>query len=190
MAQNKTAPGWGKAVGILMIVFGALGVFIQIYKIMIPQILRMQNQMMNSFSQLETYEQPNPFRTSGLALNEIMGLSELQANVLLYSGLLGFIACAVYIVGGAKLLSPKPANYNFAKYSLIGFLLLNAITTGLLTTSGPSIMVMGLLVYVILGLVIDVVLLIVLLSNNKTQYGIGHSDSDEVDTVYRQEEVL
>lgn len=173
-----------------MIVFGGLGVFIQIYKIMIPQLFKMQGQMVNSLSQLDTYDQSNPFRNNANVFNQIMGISDTQANVLFIAGLLGLAACAFYIIGGAKLLKAVPANYHFAKYSLIGFLVLNIITTTLLTTSGPSFIIMGVLVYVILGIVTDLVLLIILLASDKTKYGIGARESDEIDTVYRPEDVV
>ncbi|MBK9190295.1 MAG: hypothetical protein IPM77_01715 [Crocinitomicaceae bacterium] len=121
MAQSKTAPGWGKAVGILMIIFGALGVFIQIYKLIIPRMIAIQGNMMN---RMNTYDSVygNEFSEVSNMYGEMFGISESQATFLTISGVLGFISCVFYIIGGAKLLTPKPANLNFAKYALFGFL--------------------------------------------------------------------
>lgn len=190
MSQGKTAPGWGKAVGILMIVFGGLGVFIQIYKIMMPQILRMQKNMMHSFSTIEMDNQPNPFRHSQNIFSDMMGISDLQANTLIISGVIGLIGCIFYIIGGAKLLRATPANFKFAKTVLIGFLSLNVLTVILLISEGSSLMMLAILVYIIMGLVVDLVLTIIVSTSNKTAYGIGVAESDAVDSYTRDNEII
>ncbi|MBK7130060.1 MAG: hypothetical protein IPH66_11950 [Crocinitomicaceae bacterium] len=186
--MQKQAPGWGKAIGILMIIFGSFGVFIQIYKIIIPSMLKLQNRMMHSFSSMDMNGEPNPFRESQEVFDELLYMSDTQANVMMVSGILGFILCVFYIVGGVKLLKPKPAHYKFALYSLFAFLGLNALTCILLFASGPSIVIIGILVYVIMGLVMDLVYTIILATSDKTKYGIGVPES--ADTVYTPDDVL
>ena len=179
MSQNRVTPGWGKAIGILMIVFGGLGVFYQFYKIMIPQMLAMSNRMTGIMAEMEVPDQPNPFRNSQELFGEMMQITPMQSQVMVWSGILGIILCAVYIVAGAKLLKATPFNYKFARAALISFLFLNLFTVILLFTDDVSLMLLGMLFYIIFGLLIDLVLAIILMASNKKKYGIG-VDPNEV----------
>lgn len=191
MAQSKSAPGWGKAVGILMIIFGALGVFIQIYKLIIPRMIEMQGNMMDRMSSYDSVY-GNPYSEVSNVYGEMFGISESQATFLTISGILGFIGCVFYIIGGAKLLTPKPANLNFAKYSLFAFFGLNLLTLIILMSSGNSVLLMVILIYVGMGFTIDLVLGIILLSSDKSAYEPGGSlsSSGTIDTVYTRDEVV
>lgn len=193
MAQTKSAPGWGKAVGILMIIFGALGVFVQIYKLIIPRMIALQGNMMNRMDQLNSYNNSyNEFSAVNDVYGEMFGITEAQSTFLTISGILGFIGCVFYIVGGAKLLTPKPSNLNFAKYALFGFFGLNLLTLIILMSSGNSVLLMVILIYVGMGFTIDLVLGIILLSSDKSAYEPGGSISNNgtIDTVYTRDEVV
>lgn len=185
MTVNRTTPGWGKAIGILMIVFGSLGFFIQIYKMMLPQLVKTAT-FLEAMDQAQT---TNPFQ-SQVMYREMMNMGDQEAAILFYAGLIGLLGIVVYIIGGAKLLKATPANFNFARFTLFGFIVLNTLTTALLIKAGPSFLSMGAMVYIILGIITDLVLLIVLVSNDKTRYGIGVSESAIVDTVYKADDVL
>ena len=185
MSEQKKVPGWGKTIGILMIVFGGLGVFIQIYKMMIPQIIRMQQKMMDDMPQLTLGDDDRVFMQTTSMVKEMMKISDTHATVLLYSGILGLVGCALYITGGIKLLKIGAGNYNFAKFTLIGFLCLNCATTGLLASGNPTMLVLGMLFYIVFGLIIDLVLMIILMANDKRKYTNGPIETEEIDTVYR-----
>jgi len=183
MTYNRVTPTWGKAIGILMIIFGSLGIFIQFYKIMVPQIMKISGGMMNAMSQLPQQEgQPNIKATTAI-FNELSGMSNLQANTLIFGGVIGLIACALYITAGAKLLKANPSNYNWGKNMLITFLIINVVTAILLLIDGFSIFVMVIMIYIVLGFIIDLVLCIILLSSDKTKYGIGVEPNQQVYTV-------
>lgn len=185
MTQTRPVPAWGKTVGILMIIFGSLGAFFQIYKIIIPQLLRIQREVMDSMAQVEFDNQPNPFKMSQGIFDKYMHLTEAESNTLVICGIAGLIACVFYIIGGAKLLKATPANYQFGRAAAVGFLSLNIITVIALLSSGTSLLMVGILVYVILGLLIDLTLSIILLAADKSKYGIGISSDQDLQNYTR-----
>lgn len=184
--MKKQPPAWGKTIGILMIIFGSLGAFAQFYKIIFPNMIRMQQRMMNEFSQAPMYAEGSSFQRSTRLFDEMTGMSQTQEYALYMFGFLGLVGCVLYIIGGVKLLNARPQNYNFAKYSLIGFLILNVSFLTIILSSGPSFFIIAIMFYPIFGLVIDVVLTIILLASDKSKYGIGvpHQTADVVDARY------
>ena len=190
MTQKRITPGWGKAVGIIMIVLGGLGVFYQFYKILAPKILETQSKVMDTMSHLPSNDGFSGNRAVSSMFNEFLQMSSFQTNVFVFSGIIGFLLCAFYIVAGAKLLVAKPINYKLAQYALISFLVLNLGTIFLLFRDAMSLFVIGLMVYIIIGFVFDLVLLIILLASDKRRYGIGGEALSEINTLYNQDEVL
>lgn len=168
LISMRKAPTWGKTVGIIMIVLGGLGVFIQIYKMILKTFANIQNDVFSNLQHLPDANEP------GLRVfDQMFGMTSSQGNIMMIMGLLGLVGCVIYIVGGAKLLKASPQNYNFAKYSLLGFLIYNLICIIWMGMNTHSLMIMGLMVYVVIGFVFDIVLIIILLSNDKSAYGIG-----------------
>jgi len=164
----RKAPTWGKTVGIIMIVLGGLGVFIQIYKIILRTFANIQGEVFNNLEHLPNSNNP------GLRMfDQMFGMTQTQGNIMMILGLLGLIGCVIYIIGGVKLLKAEPKNYDFAKYALIGFLVYNLVNVIWMGMNTHSIMIMGMMVYVVIGFVFDIVLTIILLSNDKSAYGIG-----------------
>ncbi|NOQ76025.1 MAG: hypothetical protein GQ574_28725 [Crocinitomix sp.] len=176
--MKKSAPGWGKAIGIIMICLGGLGIFYQIYKFIIPVFFGSFPRRMSGMSQFN-----NPF-------NDMLGMSETQANMLILYGVLGLALSIFYILGGVKLLTVAPANYNFARYALISFIILNAAGCIYFFSSHTGIIIKGIMIYAIVGLVFDITLLIILMSSNKAEYGIGVDESMQVYSVDEQSEEI
>lgn len=170
--MTKAAPGWGKAVGIIAICLGGLGVFYQMYKIIMPSFFRRIPETLNTLSQLD----PNRTVEEEIAINQfqtIMGFTDGQATALMTFGVVGLVLTAFYIVGGAKLLKAKPSNYHFAKYALITFVVYNAILCLYIYTGNGSLILSAIGIYSLVGLVFDVTLMIIVLASDKADYGIG-----------------
>lgn len=173
--MQKKAPGWGKAIGIIMICLGGLGVFIHIYKMVIPSLFGNFPRVMNDLSRLE---QSNPAGDLVFTeFNNMMGMSSTQGTMLVTFGLLCLVLTIFYIIGGAKLLIAKPSNYRFAMYALAAFIVLNAVGCAYFFLGHTSFIVKGILIYSIVGLVFDIALLIILNASNKADYGIGVDES-------------
>lgn len=168
----RKVPGWGKIIGIIMIVLGALGVFLQFYKISLPTFANLQGEILNDLDGLS-----GPKKVGIKIFDSMFGMSQTQGNVMITLGIFGLIACTLYIISGTKLLKAEPKNYNFAKFTLIGFLIFNLINVVWMGMNNNSVMIMGIMVYVLVGLVFDIVITIILLSNDKSAYGIGEPQS-------------
>jgi hypothetical protein len=167
--MKTKVPGWGKAIGIIMICLGGLGLFYQIYKMIIPSIFRFQREMMENVSNLEV--EPNMGQEQVfIKFEEMMHLSAYQESLLLLFGIIGTILCALYLVAGIKLLTVKPINLQLAKGALFIFILFNLVSSLLLILDGFSLVLIGILVYSFIGLLFDVVLIIILFMSDKSAY--------------------
>jgi hypothetical protein len=179
----KKAPGWGKALGIIMICLGGLGIFYQIYKIIIPWIFGIFSRPLNDMARLSNDRAFDE-------LNYMMGMSESQANVMIAFGIFGLVLTIFYIMGGVKLLSVAPGNYEFTKYALSAFIMLNAAAIVYFLMSHASFTIRLLMIYAIVGLVFDITLIIILLSSNKSDYGVGVDESMQAYTVDTTDEEI
>ncbi len=185
--MRKTAPGWGKAIGIIMICLGGLGIFYQIYKLIMPMFFNSFPIAMNNLSHLDN----NPY--NDVVINEfsnLFGFTQLQVTMLVVFGILGLVLTIFYIMGGVKLLSVAPANYNFAKFALIAFVVLNALACVFFFTTRGGMFMTAIMMYSLIGLVFDITLLIILLSSNKADYGIGSDEQMQVYSVDRENEEI
>lgn len=180
-------PGWGKAIGIIMIVLGSLGVFYQGYRIMIPKIMEMQYRMFSDITEVmdeaDTIDPDNPTRIKPQKVfdsfqDEIL-LSQNTITWLPILGGIGVLFCIFYIVGGAMLLKARPISYKMAVSALIAMLALNIFACLVLIPNDSSLMLFGLLVYSCIGIAMDIALLIILLLSNKAAYGIGRMEEPQ-----------
>ena len=186
--MQKKAPGWGKALGIIMICLGGLGVFAHIYKLLIPSLFGNMPRIINDLSQIESNNPVNDRVFS--EFNYMLGMTETQSTMLMVFGLLCLGLTVFYIIGGTKLLTASPANYRFAMYALVAFIILNAAGLAYFYLGSSGFIVKMVLIYSIIGLVFDITLLIILNMSNKADYGISvdetvqdfsnNSDNEEI----------
>ncbi len=168
----RSTPSWGKALGIIMICLGGLGILMQIYKIMFPMMFKLMRSM----------PIPAPPTNHGQAPEKILDMMLGARNSfdwLILIGVIGIFMVTIYIIGGVKLLTAKPINYHFAKWTLIAMLVYNAISLFLFWTALTGIFIRMLSIYIIVGIVFDLAILIILLSSNKAAYGIGTHEAIE-----------
>lgn len=176
--MNKRAPVWGKAIGIIMICLGGLGVFYQAYKIIVPSLFRNMFGIINNDAIYNHSD--NVSRQAVNQLTEMMFMTEGQATAMKVIGFLGVLLTIFYIIGGAKLLVPKPANYKFARLVLGIFIFYNLVSIILVYTSNMGYFFNMIMIYAIVGLAFDVALFVILLKSNQADYGIGEYVNDTV----------
>ncbi|MEX1002780.1 MAG: hypothetical protein WDZ35_11750 [Crocinitomicaceae bacterium] len=180
-------PTWGKAIGIIIICLGALGFFYNIYKLIIPTFLNFQSEFMGEMSNLEHNElQRAPFDT----FQEMISITPWQSQVIVGSGILGIILCGFYLAGGIKLQKANYKNFIFAKNALIAFIILNALTLILVFFDNFNFIVFGLMVYLLIGLIFDIVLLIIMLSSDRSIYERKASDLDSYTVNRDSDEII
>ncbi|MCC7453233.1 MAG: hypothetical protein IT222_03625 [Crocinitomix sp.] len=166
----KKAPVWGKVLGIIMICLGGLGVINQVYKLMVPMMM----DMMRDFPVHPANGNPMAAQTG---LDVMFGNSN-SATMLMILGFSGLAMMALYIVAGAKLLTRKMANYNFAKNVLLIMLVYNALTLIYMWSGAGGMFVKMLAIYGTIGFVFDLTILIILISNDKQEYEAATSSNN------------
>ena len=181
--MKKNAPGWGKAIGIIMICLGGLGTFYQIYKIIFPSMI---NNMTSS--PLFQIAENDMNRQAFNQFSHAFGLDQNGMNLMILFGVLGTILLIFYIIAGAKLLTVNPKNYYMARNALLVFVFFNAVGCILFFTISVGFFLKMILIYSIVGLVFDIALLAILLSSNKAAYGIGVEEGMESYTLDSQDE--
>ncbi len=197
------APGWGKTIGILMIILGSLGVFYQMYRIAFPKILNFQNKMMHTitdmqkdaFNQIDendtilNKEELNQFITEPLQQFDhfretIFGLDDQTTNYLTWFSLIMIVLCIVYIIAGTKIMKPSIQNYNMAVYTLVASIVINLISYVLIFTGQNSFMIMAIMFYSFIGVVADVVFLIIAITSDKSAYGFDSKTPSAIDSEF------
>jgi len=164
------APSWGKAMGIVMICLGALSIIMQFYKISLRGFARIQSNVMDGFGDIPIGDKPNPF---GSIMKNMFYMSETQGNIIMIIGFLGVGLAIFYLIGGVKLLQAKKKNYIMARNSVIVFLAYNLISVVWLSMNSESFYLSAMLTYTGIGVAFDITVLIILLSSDKSAYGIG-----------------
>lgn len=164
----SNAPSWARGVGIVQISLGAFGIFFQIYKLVIPAFSKFQNiatHAMNENMDLETK------RVLGIVSKEF-GLTNAQANIMITLGFIGILLCVFYIIGGVKMLKLHPKNLRFGQLTLLLFIIYNMASVVYFTLNINNILVMGLSIYMIGAIIIDIALLIIIIASDKSDYGL------------------
>ena len=190
--QSKKVPGWGKTIGILMIIMSSLGVFYQMYRLIIPRLLNFQSNMMNTFMdtsrqvksniefndstmrEVEFDEMIAPVSHGFEELNDtIFHVSETSTNYMYWFSLLMLVVCVFYIIAGTKLMKPALKNYQFAITILIISIAVNILSYILIFSNANSLILYGVMFYSFIGTVADIVFLIIIKTSDRSAYGIG-----------------
>jgi hypothetical protein len=168
----NNVPTWAKAIGIIMICLAALGIIGAISKITFPSTIQMQNQIMSGMDEIGSHSN-DPFGSSmASTMRRMFVITPFQAYTVMVSGIVSLLGCGFYLFAGIRMMKLDPKNLQLAKYAFIGFIILNALTIVLVLTDGYSMMVLGAIMYPLIGLVFDVTLLIVMANSDKSAYGL------------------
>ena len=200
---KRNAPGWGKTIGIMMIILGSLGVFYQFYKLVIPKILGFQQSLINTIG--DEVQQNQTFQDSVMTHTELREsfdqskeifntlndtVFRIDPEVITYltiSSIIMLIICVIYIIAGTKLLSPSTKNYQFTLYTLIISIIISLISFIFIFSGNNSAMIFGIMFYAFIGVVADVVFLIIMQSSDKSAYGIGEPKTISTDNINNED---
>lgn len=183
-------PAWGYVIGILMILVGGCSTLSNIQTLAMPKMMEFQKDMMKSMSksfekssndfQSNTadslaieYNEPNPdevFNNMADVMDKMTYISEDTEKWMQRSAIAGIIIAFLYILAGAFLLARKHFSLKLA-YSILTLSLLFCILRLVwLPLSSMGFMAFNMGISNIFGIVVDLVILIVLISMNKTSY--------------------
>ncbi len=195
-----TRPTWVTVVGVLGIIFGCLGILGGGQEMLLPKLMEMQQAMFSEISsQLEqeveeqgadgnssTSPDQRPIGQADAALafgmlKSMQGLWEFPdwfALWSVFSGTLKMLVSALYLLASIWLLQLRPVSIPLF-YWAAGSSIALGVLKGVVLVSAMSFMGAALMVGGIFGVVIDIVLLIVVVTGDKTAF-LGGSAGERV----------
>ena len=165
---TRSAPGWGRAIGIIMIILGGMGVFFNFYRLLMPSIFNFQRRLMHDMRDVN----PNPeARKVSKVLDEMLYFDNTMETLIYIFSTVGIVVCILYIIGGVKLLKPRPKNYNFARAILFAAIFVALLFYIFMFAHRFSFFIFAMMFYSFFGTICDITLLIILSASNKSAYG-------------------
>ena len=186
MENKKTPPRWGSVVGILGIIFGALGLMGGTYELMMPAMFEMQEKMMDSMKNIEKSEKkqraekppcPDDYNFSTNSdmsspfdiMKEMWKVPPWYMKWAYVNGSLALILGAAYILASIFLLIVRVgAPIMFISVAALS-MLRNAMAIGIGLSAG-SFMAYWSVSSAVAGLLIDLVLIIIVMVSDKSAY--------------------
>ncbi len=176
--QKSRTPTWVTIVGVLLIVFGALGILHGAQQMVMPQMVEMQKVLIGEMSEFvikqsreEGYQaspDEEPLDTENIygAFDELMNFPEWFKTWSPAIGAVSLLVAGFYLFAGVLMLMTKPIAIRLC-YAAISFSILWAIALSVIFSMSESTMLVAQLPGNVISIVIDIVLLIVVLSANK-----------------------
>lgn len=169
-------PRWATVVGIIGIIIGCMGIVGAGQSIMMPKMLDMQKafwtEMKTSMAQYDISEpeqMPSP---------EVMRMMESMWDIpgwfdafCLFAGLAAPVVCILYIFACIRLLQVSPTAIRLF-YTAAGIAIGFSALKILLVMAALSFMGMSMIVGSLLGIVINVILLVVVATKDKTAFAL------------------
>ncbi|WP_020405389.1 hypothetical protein [Hahella ganghwensis] len=177
--MNK--PTWVTVIGILMIIFGGLGILGAAQEIAMPVMMDMHKEMMTAFGQGEDgagvpkisweIEQDGEKQTLDMsqfydAMQEQLQFPDWYKSWGMLMGLVSMAIGALYLLSGIFLLMTKSFAVNTI-YLALGLSILWAIIQGVLFLGTDSGLLLAQVPAFLASIVIDIILLIVVLTGSK-----------------------
>ncbi|KAA3632969.1 MAG: hypothetical protein DWP97_10010 [Calditrichaeota bacterium] len=158
-------PTWVTVVGVLMIIFGVFGILGSGQLMFMPKMVEFQKSIMEPA--LERAQQKDPQAERILEeFHKLLNMTDGQKQLLMFMGLISLFVCAFYLFAGINMIQFKD---NFAKLAYwalglsIGFTLLQVM----FAVTSDMLFFMFMMIGAVFSLTIDLILLIVIILNDK-----------------------
>lgn len=182
-------PTWGILIGIFMMLFGGCSVINDMQTVYMPDVIEMQKNMMEGFSQgvnttsdstnvadtissvVDRSGNDEAFKNMEKTMNKMFYMSDFTKTWMVRFGYIGALVSLVYILGGVFLLIRKDYSIKLV-YAVLLLSIAFAITKAVVLSSEAS---SGLIAFAsgysqMFGVVIDIVFLVVIVASDKTTY--------------------
>ena len=176
--KKSRIPTWVTVVGILAILFGALGVLRGAQQMVMPQMLEMQKEFIANMTEFVAEKSRNtgnsktprgePIDHEKIfgAFEELMIFPDWMKTWSPLIGAVSMLVAGLYLFSGVLLLMTKPVAIKLF-YAALGLSVLWAIIMGVIFGMSGNTMLMAQLPGNVISIIIDIVLLSVVLSANK-----------------------
>ncbi|MGL1885891.1 MAG: hypothetical protein OCD76_05195 [Reichenbachiella sp.] len=174
-------PTWAIVVGIFLMLFGGCSITKNIQAINLPNIIAMQNEMMEIMTDPSTNATIDSLSNSNEDLETFQGIAEGMQQMFTMSeftktwtvrfGYLGLIITTIYIFSGVFLMVKKPFSIKLAYVALVLNIVFSGVQSVVLATdSSGGLMAMAAGFGNVFGIILDLILLVVIISMDKTAY--------------------
>ncbi len=179
-------PTWATAVGILGIIFSCLGILGGGQEIMMPKMLKFQQEMLSDFEKIieeeiekERAKQPDqegePKSSAEIPMGifksftKMMDFPDWYGTWSIISGILKLFVCAFFLLASVRLLQMKPSSIKLF-YWAAGSSIALGVLKGIVALSAVSFMAIAVMIGGVFGIIIDIVLIIVVATGNKEAF--------------------
>lgn len=159
-------PTWVKVIGILGIIFGCTGILGSLNIIVMPKIMGFQQEMMEIAMEKAQHDPDFPVEFREIFTN-MWNFPEWFGVWAVIFGLAGLLVAAFYLLAGIWMVQIKPAADKLMIWALALSILLALLQVVTIITAA-SFMAIMFVVGGLFSIVIDVVLLIVILTNDRS----------------------
>ncbi|TRX58855.1 hypothetical protein FNH22_13350 [Fulvivirga sp. M361] len=181
-------PTWAIVVGICLMLFGGCSVTKNIQAINMPEMLEMQQDMMekmsgykgeNSFDSLSTtsgsniYEAPDAemFKNMTEGMQKVFAVSDFTKTWTVRFGYIGLLVAILYVLSGVFLLIKKEFSIKLVYLALVTSIVFSVIQSFVLALDpAGGLMAMSAGFGNIFGIMIDIILIIVVVTIDKSTY--------------------
>jgi len=162
--QAVKRPNWMTVLAILGIAFGLLGMLGSLQNIIAPKMLEFQQKMLRTFSELGEKNGERPPQELLDTFETMFDIPEWFGTWLIISGIIGALIMGYYVYASITLLNSKPNSlcaYMRAMWLSIAVTVLE-VAVGL---AAGTLIGLGFVIGGLISIIVDVVLLVVALSN-------------------------
>jgi len=180
-------PTWAIVVGILLLLGGGCSLTKNAQSIYTPQMLEMQQKMMNKMADSsprfendslpthsiseESKANNEVFKNMTESMQEMFFMSEFTKKWTVRLGIIGLIVASIYILSGVFLLIKKPFSIQLVYFALLLSVLFSITQSVILTSDAASgFMAKSSALSNIFGIVFDIILLIIIVLMDKSAY--------------------
>lgn len=181
-------PTWGIVIGILMIAFGGCSVVNDMQTVYMPQMVEMQQDMMEGFSQgihdgdstifgdstdirLNRSEGNEAIENMQKTMSKMFYMSDFTKTWIVRFGYIGVLVSLVYVLGGVFLLNKKNYSIKLA-YAALAISIAFGVTKGAVLSSEASTGFIALSTGFsqMFGIVFDIIFLVVIATSDRSAY--------------------
>ncbi len=179
-------PTWVTAVGVLGIIFACLGILGAGQEMLMPKIMKMQQEMFTDFGEMieaeiekerakQSYngEQPPggdefPMGFFDSIIN-IFDFPEWYGTWSIIAGILKLLVCAFFLLASIQLLQLKPSSIHLF-YGATGASIALGVLKGAIALSAGSFIATAMMIGGVFGIIIDIILIIVVVTGDKSAF--------------------
>ena len=161
-------PTWVTVIGVLLIIFGVLGIFGSGQLIFMPTMIEFQGKMMGIAMENARHSDPEAEQILE-EFEQMLDMSGSSKQTIMFMGIISLFITAFYLFSGITMLQMKKNAIKLA-YWAIGLSMGFTIIQAFFAMASGSLFFMFMIIGCVISLTIDTVLLLVIILNDKSSF--------------------